>query len=213
MNWYYAENGQQNGPVTEADLDALFHQRKIQADTLVWGEGMANWQTYNQARLGGGGAPALPPLTVGGTAALPGTLGYAGFWVRFAAILLDGLILSGVKVMITLASGVSVGRGFGIESGAFGAREIILAIIQLGIGVGYEVFMIGRYGGTLGKMALHLRVVTPNGGPVSYARALGRYFAKILSSLICLIGFIMAAFDSEKRTLHDRICDTRVIRT
>jgi uncharacterized RDD family membrane protein YckC len=53
--------------------------------------------------------------------------------------------------------------------------------------------------------------VTATGGKVSYPRALGRFFAKILSSLICLIGFIIAGFDSEKRALHDRICDTRVV--
>ena len=48
-------------------------------------------------------------------------------------------------------------------------------------------------------------------GDLYYARALGRYFAKILSAAICGIGYIMAAFDEEKRALHDRICNTRVI--
>ena len=52
----------------------------------------------------------------------------------------------------------------------------------------------------------------PNGGPIGLGRAFGRYFAKILSGLILMIGYIMAAFDSEKRALHDMICDTRVIR-
>ena len=52
----------------------------------------------------------------------------------------------------------------------------------------------------------------PDGSPVSYLRALGRYFGKLLSYLICSIGFIIAAFDDEKRGLHDHICSTRVIR-
>jgi uncharacterized RDD family membrane protein YckC len=60
-------------------------------------------------------------------------------------------------------------------------------------------------------MACKIRVVTADGGKVSYMRALGRYFAKILSSMICLAGYIMAFFDDEKRGLHDRICNTRVI--
>jgi uncharacterized RDD family membrane protein YckC len=71
--------------------------------------------------------------------------------------------------------------------------------------------MVGKYGATLGKMAAKIRVVTADGGKVSYGRATGRYFAKLLSAFTCLIGFIMAAFDEEKRALHDRICNTRVI--
>jgi len=71
--------------------------------------------------------------------------------------------------------------------------------------------MIGKFGATLGKMACKIQVVTAEGGRVSYLRSLGRYFAKFLSGLICLIGYIIAAFDEEKRALHDRICVTRVV--
>jgi uncharacterized RDD family membrane protein YckC len=61
-------------------------------------------------------------------------------------------------------------------------------------------------------MACGIKVVRPDGDRVSYARALGRYFAEILSGLILAIGYIMAAFDSEKRALHDHICSTRVVK-
>ena len=71
--------------------------------------------------------------------------------------------------------------------------------------------MIGKYGATVGKMAMKIRVVTAEGQKVSYLRALGRYFAKLLSGMILMIGYLMAAFDDEKRALHDRICNTRVI--
>ena len=60
-------------------------------------------------------------------------------------------------------------------------------------------------------MAVKIKVVRPDGSPIGYGRAFGRYFGFLLSYVICLIGLIMAAFDSEKRALHDRICDTRVI--
>jgi uncharacterized RDD family membrane protein YckC len=62
-------------------------------------------------------------------------------------------------------------------------------------------------------MALNLKVVRPDGSPLSLGRAFARYFAKVLSGLILGIGFIMAGFDSQKRALHDRLCDTRVIKT
>jgi uncharacterized RDD family membrane protein YckC len=56
-------------------------------------------------------------------------------------------------------------------------------------------------------------VIRPNGAPVTLGRAFGRYFAKWLSYLTFLIGFIIAAFDGQKRAMHDMIADTRVIRT
>jgi uncharacterized RDD family membrane protein YckC len=69
------------------------------------------------------------------------------------------------------------------------------------------------YGATPGKMALGLKIVRPDGGPISAGRAVGRYFAEILSALTLMIGYMMAGWDSEKRALHDRIADTRVIKT
>src|SRR5262249_7630217 len=97
--------------------------------------------------------------------------------------------------------------------GPFILVQGILMLISLVIGIVYEVGFLGRFGATPGKMACKIKVVTATGAPISYGRAFGRNFAKILSGLIFLIGYIMAAFDSEKRALHDRICDTRVIKT
>jgi uncharacterized RDD family membrane protein YckC len=61
-------------------------------------------------------------------------------------------------------------------------------------------------------MALKLQIVRSDFSKVSYLRALGRYFALGLSAMLLDIGYIMAAFDSEKRALHDYLCDTRVIK-
>jgi uncharacterized RDD family membrane protein YckC len=76
----------------------------------------------------------------------------------------------------------------------------------------YYVYFISQKGATLGKMLMGVKVVTPTGAPITVGRAAGRYFAQILSGLILCIGFIIAAFDSQKRALHDYICNTRVIR-
>jgi uncharacterized RDD family membrane protein YckC len=72
--------------------------------------------------------------------------------------------------------------------------------------------MLGRFGATLGKMACGLQVVTPYIDKITYMRALGRFFAEMVSYIILGIGYIMAAFDDEKRALHDRICSTRVVK-
>jgi uncharacterized RDD family membrane protein YckC len=60
-------------------------------------------------------------------------------------------------------------------------------------------------------MALGLRVLRGDGSPLSFWRAVGRYFATWISMMTLYIGFIMAAFDDQKRALHDHICDTRVV--
>jgi uncharacterized RDD family membrane protein YckC len=86
-------------------------------------------------------------------------------------------------------------------------------LLEAALGVLYNGFFLGKFGATPGKMALGLRVVAPDGSSVSYGRSFGRAAAEILSRLICFIGYIIAAFDAQKRALHDHIASTRVIRT
>jgi len=138
-----------------------------------------------------------------------GQLNYAGFWIRFGAYFIDYLILLGVNMAMNLV--VGLGALGGAPRAAI-ALQLAMMFLQFAIGICYEALMVGRYGATLGKMALKLQVVTADGGRVSYPRAFGRYFAKILSGLACLVGYIIAGFDNpEKRALHDHICNTRVV--
>ena len=64
---------------------------------------------------------------------------------------------------------------------------------------------------TLGKMALGIMVTDGQGRRVSFARATGRYFAKIISNIILYIGYIMIAFTVRKQGLHDIIADCLVV--
>jgi uncharacterized RDD family membrane protein YckC len=75
------------------------------------------------------------------------------------------------------------------------------------------VFFVRKYDATPGKMALGLKILRSGGEKLTIGRIIGRYFATILSALPLLLGYIVAAFDDEKRTFHDRIVDTRVIKT
>lgn len=138
---------------------------------------------------------------------------YAGFWIRFVAVVIDGLIVAftSAALQAILLPGLRSSAGLSDRS----LTVVLVGIaymIGLLIGVTYEGGFIYKFGATPGKMALGLKVVRPDGGPVSLGRAVGRYFAKILSAMILLIGYIMAGFDREKRALHDMIVDTRVIR-
>lgn len=140
-----------------------------------------------------------------------GALNLAGIGTRFAAAFLDGLLLMAVNFGLGLVVGVAAGRSAGAESSAFLATQVILFIVNTAIGIAYETIMVGKYGATLGKMACKIKVVTADGGKVTYARALGRHFAKMLSTFTIMIGYLIACFDKEKRALHDHICNTRVV--
>ena len=65
--------------------------------------------------------------------------------------------------------------------------------------------------GTLGKMALGLRVTDLEGRRISFGKATGRYFAKFLSGMTLSIGYIMAAFTAKKQALHDFVAGTLVL--
>jgi uncharacterized RDD family membrane protein YckC len=93
-----------------------------------------------------------------------------------------------------------------------GVVYIISYLLALVMNFAYYVYFLSKYQATPGKMALGLKVVTPEGAPITSGTATARFFAEMLSGIICLIGYIMAAFDEENRTLHDRLCNTRVVR-
>lgn len=152
--------------------------------------------------------------------ALRGQAQYAGFWIRCAAILIDGVVLTGVYIVMSLLLGMMV-PAFrppqdtgGDITAIFPALMLmlVLVLLQVAFGVAYEVFFVVRFGATPGKMALRLKIVRADGSGIAVGRAFGRYFAKLLSGVVFYIGFIIAGFDAEKRALHDHICDTRVIK-
>jgi len=147
---------------------------------------------------------------------------YAGFWIRFVARLIDGVLLFIVSLIISIPFAAVMGGAAMITPSndpatALAALPAIMAmlgirtLINIVIAVAYEGYFVSTRGGTLGKLALGLKIIKADGSGVSVGLAVGRYFAQMLSSLILFIGYIMAGFDPEKRSLHDRICDTRVI--
>ncbi len=144
-------------------------------------------------------------------ATIAGDYEYAGFWIRFGAKLIDGIVMAICQLIIGVLLGVVLTVvGVSQDSMAIGL-VVVQQIIGFAIPVAYNTYFIGRFGATLGKMACQIKVVTPEGEAVTYARAFGRYFAELVSGLTLAIGYIMAAFDDEKRALHDRICSTRVV--
>ncbi|MEJ2167836.1 MAG: RDD family protein [Desulfobacterales bacterium] len=140
-----------------------------------------------------------------------GAMNYAGFWIRFAALAIDGFILWILNLVFFIPIGILMPKSPD-NPFVFLSFMPLIVLIQYAIPAAYDTWFVGKYGATPGKMACSLKVVVEDGSRVTFLRAMGRHFAKWLSSMILLIGFIMAAFDDQKRTLHDRICETRVVR-
>ncbi len=131
---------------------------------------------------------------------------------RFAAIFIDGIILFVVAFILMFVIAIPfslLGDGEIIQA----MMELLARIVQFVLGAVYYTYFFSKYGATPGKMVMGIRVVREDGGPLSTRLALGRYFGMSLSALICGIGYLMACFDNENRTLHDRICHTRIITT
>jgi uncharacterized RDD family membrane protein YckC len=148
---------------------------------------------------------------------LPGAR-FAGFWIRLLARFLDALIIVvvtwplSIGVVALTGLGKSVGRPIPpaqlmVFFGWWGAMTFVLWLLE----AVYEAFFLSKRGGTPGKLILGLRVVRPDGERLTFWRGFARFFAHTLSSWILGIGYVMAAFDEEKRALHDRVCDTRVV--
>ena len=135
---------------------------------------------------------------------------YAGFWKRYAAYFIDYILLTVVTLPLSMIINV-----MGVSSGSEGmqvALTLVVMLLSMVISIGYYAgFHASRGGATLGKMAVGIKVVRGNGERISFLRAFCRYLATIVSSLILMIGFIMAAFTERKQALHDMMCDTLVV--
>src|ERR1043166_6056926 len=113
------------------------------------------------------------------------SLNYAGFWIRFCAKFIDGLVFMVVAIpffilMFSTAMRPSAGQTTNVVGLAlnFGG-QLVFSLFS----IAYSTFFHGKWGATLGKMAVGIKVVTPEGSPISFARAFGRAMAEILSGL------------------------------
>lgn len=248
MDWYYAVEDERRGPVSQDEFDGLVRDGTITLSTLVWRQGMPDWQPFSE--VGASSRPATGTAVAAGQArcaecgrAFPvedmiayggdyvcagckpvffervrqgvagvGDMRYAGFWIRFVAKFIDGLIMMVVGWAVQLVIGLPLlADPSEMSTGTYMAISIMIYLVNMAIGIAYYAGFIAKFAATPGKMACGLKIVRSDGSKVSFLRAVGRYFAEILSAIIIYIGYIMAAFDEEKRALHDRICDTRVI--
>lgn len=255
--WFYSENGEQRGPVSESDVANLRSQGVIRPDTLVWREGQSGWLPcstvfgmepslstpppppeplkpgesrcsqcgrvfpesdvirYGQASVCAECKPTFVQKLKEGVAIQSASMEYVGFGLRFVAKFLDGIIGALIGTVVSYFV-VPILNGTMSNSGSATLHNLkvqgMVAGINFVVGLVFNTFFLVKFGATLGKMAVKIKVVRSDGSPIGLGTAIARPFAEIVSALILYIGYFMILWDPECRSLHDRLCDTRVIR-
>jgi uncharacterized RDD family membrane protein YckC len=171
------------------------------------------------ARFCAGCGTGLAPAVATGSVVV-----YAGFWRRYFALLIDGIIATPIFCLLLLPFGVTGALTAAIGKAAddpenftvamaglwfFVTAAIVLSLV--GSWLYHTVLESSSYQGTFGKKILGMAVTDLNGQRISFARANGRFFGRFLSGLILNIGFIMAAFTEKKQTLHDILSGCLVV--
>jgi uncharacterized RDD family membrane protein YckC len=251
-SWYYADrNRQRRGPVEDAELVRQFHQGEIALNSLVWRDGLGEWQPLRDfsdelalhqaptetfyaapgpvaapAAAGAADSPYAPPaaaLTSEDALHAGGEVVHAGFWKRFAASTIDGLLV-GVAMLIVLVIGAAVlGVGMStiasdVASGTIGVFLIVgIYLVPIALQAVYFTWMhASSQQATLGKRAVTVKVVRSDGRRISTGRSLARFCAYFFMHLFsCGITSLASAFmiglGQRKQGLHDLVADTLVV--
>jgi len=119
---------------------------------------------------------------------------YAGFLQRIVGYIIDAIIIS-LPLSILFQNNATVNN-----------------LIQLVVWTAYYVWMLGKYGQTVGKMVMKIKVVKEDGSSLSYSDALIREIASYLSAVVLLLGFFWVLWDAKKQSWHDKIAKTIVVK-
>lgn len=154
-------------------------------------------------------APGYAPAAAG----IPGVR-FAGFWIRFAAYIIDAVFVQAGAYALGMLVGLLMAQAVLISDQSMELTnvQIIAGLVGLAWALGYYlVSQASSWQATPGKRILGLRVVREDGRRVGVGLALGRYLAYIVSGIILGIGFLMIGWTDQKKGLHDMICSTRVV--
>ena len=249
--WYYSDAQRaQHGPVTADELAALHGRGQLPPDALVWREGMSAWRPWREMMgevIAGSSpgtasatpvddgafvpyaetersvyAPPLARLEAAPDRAPTGRIVHGGLWKRFAARMVDGIVVAMVLYALWLPL-VFLGGGLDQPPGdpAAGAAATVLVLLiyplSLLIPMVYYGWMqsSGRQA-TLGKLAVGIKVVRSDGRPVSFWRsALRELMYGLFGMVTCGIGpliiGVMVAATERSQGLHDMASDTLVV--
>jgi len=227
--YWVIRGGERRGPYEESDVLEGVELGTVRPNDLLWVEGMREGVPITEVIANLGAAPpSRPPLTLEPLApgmqgaASPyrppsarvddladlGNVTYAGFWVRFAAMVLDTLVLLAIAIALGFALGLAawlLGLGGRANDALFNAAGFALSLLY------YALLESGPRCATYGKRAFHLQVLgAADLTRIGFARATARWFGRWLSALL-LFGYLMQPFNARKRALHDYVAGTVVV--
>lgn len=228
MKWFYVINQQRLGPASEEALIALYEEGTLNQDTLVWTQGMPAWQKLNTvlqeetAPEKGLTKPPLASKTPDSPDATSASTEYtfplipfdepASMAQRATALLID----SSLVLLAYLAIEVVRNASKTLET----AGELSISTLATHVGILFSIHFVynvvllcSEAQATLGMRAMHIHMRTHANERCNYTRILARYFAALASGLFFYGGYLFAFFDSEGKTLHDKLCSTIVMRS
>ena len=188
-------------------------------------DGAAFCSACGQAFSNAVALPRSPMMNGPAVAAVP-RVEYGGFWLRFVAYLIDGVVMSLGVILVLIPLIFLTGLGALLSeihpqeelsnAGIFLIIGVIFlfATVSLAVTWLYHALMeSSEWQATVGKKALGLVVTDMAGRRVSFGRATGRHFAKIVTNMVpAFIGYIMAGFTEKKQALHDMIAGCLILR-
>ena len=143
------------------------------------------------------------------------TLSLATKFSRFLAYIVDNVIVS-----FLMLGPVGILLSLGIDptdttEGPIETSDVILTavivIVSYLLPLIYYVISEGKYGKTIGKKLLKIKVVKTDGTKIGILRALGRNLLKGVSAAFLLLPFLMIFFTKKRQTMHDKLCNTIIV--
>ena len=145
----------------------------------------------------------------------------AGFWIRFLATLVDGILSSVLAWILSILMNENASQSINnsltqspdemaltlenLVSPSDSIANLLYAIIFV------IIFTATQFRGSPGKLLCRIQVVNPDMTQIGIGKSIGRYFSYILSAIPLMIGFMLAGWTKDKKALHDMICNTRVV--
>ncbi len=137
---------------------------------------------------------------------------YGSFWRRLVALIIDQFLLGVASWAVGVLLGLALAVSPAGEAAGEGAFEDMFMIVGICLSWGwFALFESSPWQATPGKRTMGLVVTDMEGGRIGFGRATGRYFAKFLSGILLLLGYIMAAFTRRRQALHDILAGTLVL--
>ena len=134
---------------------------------------------------------------------------YAGFWLRFCAMIIDSILF----ILLLIPLPLIYGFGQYLNSGPLSYLGVWHILLELILPITLTILLWLRFSATPGKMFLKLKIVDiKTSGPISFRQALIRYIGYLPSFYCLLLGILWVAFDKRKQGWHDKLASTAVIR-